>query len=418
MSTYNKLLVNSLKKKNVIRTSQVEAAFRAVPRHIFLPTISKKEAYADRAIATKKSDGKVVSSSSQPSMMAIMLEQLELQSGHKVLEIGAGTGYNAALMAHIVGETGQVVSIDIDEDIVENAKKHLTHADVSQVRVICADGGYGEADTAPYDRIILTVGSSDIAPAWWEQLKPGGRIVLPLAILGAGQRSIAFDKVGNHLVSRSFNNCRFITLRGQFAPPSLNHISLGPRPGLFIEAADNQPIDSERVYTWLTGPSKDWPTGVETVVREFLYGRLRIWLELHAPDLCKLGAQGEMVAKNIIPSFIHFEGKEPMAITAVLFSETGMAALMWDPKLPPFLFKSNDFNSFDTRLPLFVRQFGSDESLALRLVTLLQEWAKAQQPSPNYLHIRAYPKATEYAPAENEFVIERPFHRYIIDFEG
>src|SRR5581483_5459570 len=114
--------------------------------------------------------------------MAIMLEQLQLKPGLRVLEIGAGTGYNAALMAHIVGETGQVITIDIDEDIVYNARLHLVTAGFERVQVICADGGAGYAHAAPYDRIILTVGASDITPAWRDQMKPNGRLLLPLTL--------------------------------------------------------------------------------------------------------------------------------------------------------------------------------------------------------------------------------------------
>src|SRR5205807_917301 len=132
--------VDQLKSKGVLAAQGIEAAFRAVPRHLFLPDIEPEKVYCDDAIVTKCADGMVVSSSSQPSLMAIMLEQLQLEPGHRVLEIGAGTGYNAALMAHIVGKRGQIITVDIDEDIVENARAHLQAAGYEQVQVICADG--------------------------------------------------------------------------------------------------------------------------------------------------------------------------------------------------------------------------------------------------------------------------------------
>ena len=100
-----------------IRSDLVAAALRAVPRHLFLPDLPPEAAYRDDAIVTKRdADGQGISSSSQPAIMAIMLDQLDLAPGHRVLEIGAGTGYNAALIAHIVGPSGQVVSVDIDAD--------------------------------------------------------------------------------------------------------------------------------------------------------------------------------------------------------------------------------------------------------------------------------------------------------------
>ena len=126
INVFNQALVDELKSMGCIQTPRVEAAFQAVLRHRFIPETPLEEVYSDRVILTKQDqNGQWISSSSQPAIMAIMLEQLDLEPGQKVLEIGAGTGYNAALMAHIVGETGQVVTIDIDDDLVEVAQAHL-----------------------------------------------------------------------------------------------------------------------------------------------------------------------------------------------------------------------------------------------------------------------------------------------------
>ena len=169
-AVYHQALIDKLRGDELIQSQQVEAAFRAVPRHPFLPNVPVAQVYEDRAIPTKFADDRAISSSSQPAMMAIMLEQLALQPGHRVLEIGAGTGYNAALIAQIVGETGQVTTLDIDEDIVAAAQHHLHSVGADSVQVICADGSLGWPDNAPYDRIIMTVGGWDISPAWVEQL--------------------------------------------------------------------------------------------------------------------------------------------------------------------------------------------------------------------------------------------------------
>ena len=126
INVLNQALVDELKSMGCIQTPRVEAAFQAVLRHQFIPDTRLEEVYSNRVILTKKDQsGQWISSSSEPAIMAIMLEQLDLEPGQKVLEIGAGTGYNAALMAHIVGETGQVVTIDIDDDLVEAAQAHL-----------------------------------------------------------------------------------------------------------------------------------------------------------------------------------------------------------------------------------------------------------------------------------------------------
>src|SRR5215467_5402904 len=155
----NHALIDQMKQDGNLHDARIEAAFRANPRHLYLPDIEIDKAYQNEAIPTKHQDGQAISSSSQPAMMAIMLEQLKLEPGHRVLEVGAGTGYNAALMAHIVGKYGQIVTVDIDEDTVANARAHLDAAGVQGIKVICTDGAEGYLPDAPYDRIILTVGA-------------------------------------------------------------------------------------------------------------------------------------------------------------------------------------------------------------------------------------------------------------------
>jgi protein-L-isoaspartate(D-aspartate) O-methyltransferase len=233
-------LTDKLKRDGIIRSATVEAAFRAVPRHVFVPQAALWRAYADEALPLKKEGEAWLSSISQPAMVALMLEQLELCGGQHVLEIGAGAGYNAALMAHIVGEAGHVVTLDIDDDLVQAARAHLLIAGVTNVTAITADGALGHPADAPYDRVILTVGATDIAPAWRDQLVPGGRLVLPIDFTGQGmQFSIAFDEVHGVLIGRSFEPCGFIKLRGALAPeqpqPSASTEPPAPRPSSFGE---------------------------------------------------------------------------------------------------------------------------------------------------------------------------------------
>ena len=185
-------LVDGLRDSGRLCSAAVEEAFRAVPRHLFLPGVPLARAYADEAVAVQAVDGVTTSSASQPSMMAIMLAQLDLRPGHRVLEVGAGTGYNAALMARLVGPQGRVVAVDIDSELVEGADLHLAAAGVSDVELVCADGALGHPPGAPYDRIVLTVGSGDVRPEWIAQLAPGGRLLLPLALRGT-QLSVALD---------------------------------------------------------------------------------------------------------------------------------------------------------------------------------------------------------------------------------
>jgi len=186
----------------------------AVPRHCFLPEAPLRSAYADDVYVTKRnSDGDAVSSASQPAIVAEMLEQLDIRPGHRVLEIGAGTGYNAALLDALVGPCGSVTTVDIDDDTVLRARKALDEIGCERVQVIQGDGELGFAEGAPYDRIIVTVGTWDLPPAWWDQLADGGRLVAPLTIRGC-EHSVAFDYRDGVMRSRSIVGCGFMPMRG------------------------------------------------------------------------------------------------------------------------------------------------------------------------------------------------------------
>jgi protein-L-isoaspartate(D-aspartate) O-methyltransferase len=357
----------------------------------------------------------LVSSCSQPSMVAIMLEQLGLEPGHKVLEIGAGTGYNAALMAHVVGMKGQVITVDIDDDIAAGAGEHLAVAGFNRVQVVCADGGYGYVDAAPYDRIILTVAASDIFPAWWEQLKSCGRLVLPLEIKDS-QLSIAFEQAEGYLKSVSVRGCGFMTLRGNFAASPVKRVQLGSEPSLFLEIRDERLINGEVVHRWLTGTHKDWSTSIEVMLHEIV-GRLRLWLALHESSLCGMTATGDMVDGDLVPPLLGLGGEWKSVSTVVLAGEKGLATLMRPPGQPAPLADPNELYAGETPFKLFVRQFGSDETLSQRLIELVNTWDDAGRPSSEELRFRAYPKDADYIYSEGEFVDERQWTRFVLNWQ-
>lgn len=141
--------------------------------------------YSDKALVTRLDEqGMPASSASQPTLVATMLELLELAPGMNVLEIGVGTGYNAALMAAILGAHGSVTTLDISEAVVAQARKALARAGWQQVDVRVQDGFLGLSDHAPYDRIVATVGCPDLSPAWFDQLHPDGAMLIPLEHAG------------------------------------------------------------------------------------------------------------------------------------------------------------------------------------------------------------------------------------------
>jgi protein-L-isoaspartate(D-aspartate) O-methyltransferase len=409
--------IGTLKRSGKLDDPRIEAAFRAIPRHLFLPDLPPSEVYIDRAIPTKFDDRMQLSSSSQPTLMAIMLKQLDLQTGQRVLEIGAGTGYNAALIAHIVGESGRVVSIDIDEDIVEGARQHLESAGVDNVRVICSDGGLGFSDGAPYDRIILTVGASDIAPAWWDQLAPDGRLLIPLSLLGDLQRSIAFERRNDHLESSSITNCVFVQLRGGYAEPEARRVPIGPEPGISmtLEHDDDRAVDADAVYDLLGGSHRDIPVEVSVTRRDLIFKLLR-WLVLRVPDLFGLHAEGEMADRGIVPFLFGLAGEycgsggllrgERM----VMLMQPPDSPLPTEPPTPESFEKGEPF-------PLWVRSYGPDDTLAQELVDLIAEWERAGRPTEEErLHVRAYRKGSGYVGGENELVIEKRSTTLVLDW--
>src|SRR5216117_2192202 len=206
-------LVDKLVADEMITSSVVERAFRAVPRHLFVPDDTSLEvAYNDAdSVAIKRDvDGAVISSTSAPFIQARMIEQAGLGPGMSVLEIGSG-GYNAALLAEVVGADGRVVSVDIDPEVVDRARAALDATGYgSRVTVLQADANQRlGALEDPVDAILVTAGAWDLSPAWLEQLSHDGTIVVPLRMNGV-TRSIAFRREGDHLVSTSAEVCGFV----------------------------------------------------------------------------------------------------------------------------------------------------------------------------------------------------------------
>jgi protein-L-isoaspartate(D-aspartate) O-methyltransferase len=216
-------MVAALQAKGELTDPQMRAAFLSVARHRFLPDVDLEKAYEDVAVPIKWGpDKSVLSSVSQPTMIAMMLRQLALREGDNVLEIGAGAGYNAALMQQIVGDDGHITTVELDHDLVSLASENLQRvATGNNIRLVNADGASGYAPRASYDRIISTVGVWDVFNAWVQQLKPLGVLVAPLW-LDSFQVSAAFRlEADNTLYSEQNFPCAFVRMRGIGAGPNV-----------------------------------------------------------------------------------------------------------------------------------------------------------------------------------------------------
>lgn len=180
-------LISRLRTAGHLHDDAVADAFAAVPRELFLAAHAERhgidDVYRDDAIVTRRDadTGAPTSSSSQPAIMARMLEMLAVGPGDRVLEIGAGTGYNAALLARLVGDGGSVTSVELDADVAVDARRALLAAH-SPARVEVGDGTLGWPAAAPVDALVATASTDRIPRAWFDQLRPGGRLVVPLRL--------------------------------------------------------------------------------------------------------------------------------------------------------------------------------------------------------------------------------------------
>lgn len=375
-------LVDELVRRGDIKQRRVEAAFREIPRHVFVPGASLAEAYENRSIPVKTVEQELLISSSQPSIMALMLEQLALDDGHNVLEIGAGSGYNAALIARLVGNTGHVVTIDIDVDSTECARQALSSLQITNVEVITADGGFGFPSSAPYDRIIVTASAADIPPAWWEQLSDGGLLVVPLSLYGAKKLVTFQNDGGRRLRSIAVSDCAFIGLRGAFEDSVERPLRSERLRGVRLGVRDDS-LGTERAFTHLGGPSESGPVAIQVSSEELMDG-VFLWLALSEPSrLAKLhveGAPGDFAWPSVWDDPTH--GSQ---FSFGLIDAEGAALLDSD----------RDGHAVDERTPraLSIRCFGSAQALSARLDKHILDWVSRGRPSATSIEITAVPLA-------------------------
>ena len=189
-----------------VKDARLIAAMKKVPRHLFVPEALQYQAYEDHPLPI--GDGQTIS---QPYMVALMTEALELKGGERVLEIGTGSGYQAAILAELCGKVFTVERID---KIARRARQTLDDLKYHNIAVRIGDGTLGWAEYAPYDRIIVTAGAPELPKAYWEQLAEGGRIAIPVGDREE-QSLIIIDKKNGKELRRDFGGCVFVPLLGK-----------------------------------------------------------------------------------------------------------------------------------------------------------------------------------------------------------
>jgi protein-L-isoaspartate(D-aspartate) O-methyltransferase len=367
-------LVAHLKARGDLRTERVAAAFERVPRHLFLPDLAPQEVYTDRSIAIKLQDGVPISSSSQPAIMAEMLEMLALADGDHVLEIGAGSGYNAALLAELAGPSGEVQTIDLDEDLVAAARAHLDAAGYARVRTVCADGAQGDPDGAAFDAIIATVGVESIPPAWIAQLRMGGRLVVPLTIRSM-QKVIGFERTAAGLESRAIVDAGFMMLRGPSANPQTRTIALGdPAIVLRVLATQAGAVDGDALARELRAPARDALPARRLGLEEASNG-FSLWLALTDDASCRLTASGPRAGDGTVPNLL--PGGESLYGTSATFG------IAWGSELIVLARRGS--------YEVVFRSFGAPAGGLARLQNALAAWDGAGRPGNAQLRVTIAP---------------------------
>jgi protein-L-isoaspartate(D-aspartate) O-methyltransferase len=178
-----------------------------VPRHLFISSRYQRQAYEDRPLQID--EGQTIS---QPYIVALMTQHLKLKKGEKVLEVGTGSGYQAAVLAHL---TDRVYSMEIRENLAKKVTKTLEKLNYDQVQVKCADGYFGWEEHAPFDAIIVTCAANHVPPPLLKQLKEGGRLIIPLGSTLYFQNLTLITKIKGKPKVRNISGVRFVPMVGE-----------------------------------------------------------------------------------------------------------------------------------------------------------------------------------------------------------
>lgn len=213
-----KRLVESLKNRGILTKPEVIKAMLIVPRHKFVPKDAESSAYMDSPLSIGL--GQTISA---PHMNAMMCEYLELSEGEKILEIGTGSGYHAALCAELVApenseNPGHVITIERHEELVKNARESLKETGYEhKVTVIHGDGTLGYPKEAPFDKILVTAASpSKIPIPLRDQLKEGGILCIPTGSKSFAQNLYVIRKQGENFDTKRITGVRFVPLIGKY----------------------------------------------------------------------------------------------------------------------------------------------------------------------------------------------------------
>ncbi|MGW7067096.1 methyltransferase, FxLD system [Streptomyces sp. NPDC054855] len=387
--------IDQLRNEGWITTAGVGAVMKKVPRDRFTPPGTPlEEAYApyDAVITKTDEHGVQISSVSAPQIQAIQLEQAEIKPGIRVLEIGSG-GLNAAYLAEMVGPHGQVTTVDIDTEVTERAARLLAESDYGQVRVVTADAAEPIPDLGEVDVILVTAGAWDMPPAWSSQLKPGGRLVVPLRMRGL-TRSVAFTRVDHHLESQSAKACGFVPMQGATGHNE-QLLLVNGTPEIALRFDDGPPAEPSKLDNTVTTPRHELWTSVTIGVRELL-DTLQMHLAISLPGFCTMSVDEDMDTGLVAP----------------VNKRYALAAVEDDT----FAYLVTRRTEDDKHVEYGVHALGPNaEQLAAKIADLLGDWEAHRRggPTPS---IRVYPAGTPDDQIPADRVIDKVHSRIALSW--
>ena len=274
MSERSDRFVAEIRRDGAALSAELARAFATVPREVFVAEGFQRRdgawvepgdksfldtVYSDEVLVTKLDGSTPVSSSSQPSLMAMMLSALAVRPGMRVLEIGAGTGYNAALLATL---GAQVTSVDVQADVAARARAALSEAKITGVRVAHGDG-YAGVPGEVFDRVIVTVGVAGLSPHWLAQLTEGGFAVVPVEHAGTHPVLVARGAVDGPVTAGVLCPSGFMSAAG---PLTADHLYAHPNPAA---------AGSLTAFDQVSGPR--WDPPLEPIPYRDLWYAAGVW---------------------------------------------------------------------------------------------------------------------------------------------
>ena len=312
-------------------------------------------------------DNNVPSTISQPSLMLRMIDLLQLKPGHRVFELGAGSGWNAALIGHRVGPAGSVVSLEIIPEVAAIAAQTIAALGIKNVNIVAADGGEGYAAGAPFDRAIFTAGAYDLPRHFYGQVKDGGILLCVIKIEGGGDSLFVLRKTANHFESIESMPCAFVQLRGKSQMEGLEPMTVETLP----DWATLQEREISRAPFWWGGKGRE----------SFAWRTLGIRFFLGISDPCFRAFKSGKV-EDRSPEDLYFG--------------------LWDQEHKSLVLAKDD------SLIAYGNAFARE-----RLAQKVQQWVALGMPSAASFKLRVYPADYPVIAGPNQWDVKRRESRFL-----